>query len=81
MVHESITVEHTPHVIAQLSSETVVEGQGINLNASFSASEMGEDDNTSFSASETGGNDVVTGGLDSAGEEEEEDVEGEPMES
>jgi hypothetical protein len=84
MVHDSITVEHTTRAIAQPSSETVVKGKEIDLNLSFSVNEMEEDNNTSFSASETDGDDMMTGGLDSAGEEEEEEeeyVEGEPMES
>jgi len=41
--------------------------------------EEGNDLKESFSASEAGGDDPETGGLDSAGEEEEEETEGEPM--
>ena len=39
----------------------------------------GNDSSGSFSASEVGGDNAETGGLDSVGEEDEEDVEGEVM--
>ena len=67
MIHDTIVVEDSPkrRPDDSISSERVHD-------------EQGNDPTESFSASEAGGDDAEIGGLDSAGEEEEE-TEGELM--
>ena len=57
---------------------TVEEGETSHASITVSEDE-GNDSNGSFSASDAGGDVAETGGLDSAGEEAEEDSEGEAM--
>ena len=59
----------------------VGEGEGNDSFTSDRGDEVGEgnDSSESFSASEAGGDVAETGGIDSAGEEDEEDMEGEVM--
>ena len=67
MIHDTITVVDPPKPRPDdsISSEKVGDGEG-------------NDSTESFSASEAGGDDAEIGGLDSAGEEEDE-TEGEWM--
>ena len=73
MIYDTIAVEDEPAPEVLLAMKVSEEGETSNV-----AEEEANDSNGSFSASETGGDVTATGGLDSAGEEEEE-PEGEPM--
>ena len=72
MIYDTITVEDDPELGQLLVVKIGEERDTSNLR------EEGNDSNSSFSVSETSGDFAETGGLDSAGEEDE-DTEGEPM--
>jgi hypothetical protein len=73
VIYDTIVVEDEPAPEVLPAMKVSEEGE-----TSIVVEEEGNDSNGSFSASETGGDVVETGGLDSAGEEDEE-IEGEPM--
>jgi hypothetical protein len=74
VVHDTITVEDSPKLLPAVK---VGEGGDDSISSERIGDEEGNDSNECFSASEVGGDDAETGGVDSAGEEEE--IEGEPM--